>query len=183
MSAQTQTWLDVNQQYLSEALAEVRHCLVAHAKKATQQPHPAKPEAAMRLRSEIPCLSPRPAIDELCHLFELSAFERGVLLMCAGMELDSAFGASCAAAQGDPQRGYPTMGLALAALPQPHWSALLPSAPLRGWRLIEFVASGGFAGAPLTTRPIRIDERILHYLTGIQQLDDRLFGLVLREES
>ena len=60
----------------------------------------------------------------------------------------------------------------MAALPDAHWSALSPSAPLRYWRLIE-VANGDV----LTTNPLRIDERVLHYLVGVSQLDERLDGL------
>ena len=114
-----------------------------------------------------------PALDTLCALFDLSPFERDVLLLCAGMELDSAFAGLCAAAQGDPQRAYPTFSLALAALPDAHWSALTPMAPLRRWRLVE-VGSG----SALVSSPLRIDERVLHYLTGVQHLDEHLLGFV-----
>jgi AAA+ superfamily predicted ATPase len=96
-----------------------------------------------------------------------------VLLLCAGTELDSTFSAQCAAAQGDARRPYPTLGLALAALPEAHWSALSPSSPLRRWRLIELTSNERLVAAPL-----RIDERVLHFLTGINCLDDRLQGLV-----
>ena len=54
-----------------------------------------------------------------------------------------------------------------------HWSALTPLAPLRRWRLIEVSA-----GEPLTVSPLRIDERVLHYLTGVSYLDDRLCPLL-----
>jgi hypothetical protein len=60
-------------------------------------------------------------------------------------------------------------------LPEAHWSALSPAAPLRRWRLIEVLNQ---PGTPLTTSPLRIDERVLHFLTGIQHLDDRLVGLL-----
>jgi AAA+ superfamily predicted ATPase len=59
--------------------------------------------------------------------------------------------------------------LALAAFPESHWSALVSAAPLRRWRLIEVGA-----GDTLTQSPLRIDERILHYLNGLSYLDDRL---------
>jgi len=52
---------------------------------------------------------------------------------------------------------------------------LNPAAPLRYWRLIEVSSQGG---ASLTGSRLRIDERILHYLTGIQYLDERLTGLM-----
>jgi hypothetical protein len=58
-------------------------------------------------------------------------------------------------------------------LPGAHWSALVPAAPLRYWRLIEVGA-----GETLTTSKLNVDERILHYLAGVPYLDDRLRGLV-----
>ena len=91
-----------------------------------------------------------------------------MLLLCAGMELKGEFAQLCAAAQGDLNRPYPSFGLALAALPGAHWSALAPGSPLRRWRLIE-VGAGS-----LTQSAIRIDEHILHYLTGIADTDERL---------
>ena len=51
-----------------------------------------------------------------------------MVLLCAGIELDSTVAPLCAAAQGDPARAYPTFSLALAALPEAHWSALLAGA-------------------------------------------------------
>ena len=111
------------------------------------------------------------ALDSLCAIFGLSPFERAVLLLCAGIELDTAFAAECAAAQGDRQRAQLTFSLALAALPEPHWSALTPNAPLRYWRLIDLAA-----GPAVTTSPLRIDERILHFLAGVPGVDERLAG-------
>ncbi|HKH50008.1 MAG TPA: ATP-binding protein [Thermoanaerobaculia bacterium] len=114
----------------------------------------------------------RSALDILVERFGLSPFERDVLLLCAGIELDSGFAAVCAAAQGDPAKAYPSFSLALAAFPEAHWSALGPGRPLRYWRLIEV------GGTSLTASPLRIDERILHYLAGVDQPDERLAGLV-----
>ena len=112
-------------------------------------------------------------MEALCTTFALSPFERDVLLLCAGIELDKNFAPLCAAAQGDAQRNYPTFSLALAALPDAHWSALTPNAPLRRWRLLEMSS-----GSSLTVNLLHIDERILHYLVGIQHLDERLVGMV-----
>jgi hypothetical protein len=89
------------------------------------------------------------------------------------MELDSGFAARCAAAQGDPARRYPTFSLALSALPEAHWSAVSPAGPLRYWRLVDVGA-----GSSLTSSPLRIDERVLHFLTGLDPWDDRLAGTI-----
>src|SRR4029453_3086669 len=104
----------------------------------------------------------------------LSPFERAVLLMCAGMELNSKFAAVCARANGDAHRDYPTFSVALGALPGAHWSAVTPNAPLRRWRLIE-LQSGA---ADVTQSRLRIDERGLNFLTGVTHLDERLAGIV-----
>ena len=96
--------------------------------------------------------------------------QRDALLLCAGVELDSSFAPLCAK-QNVTGRGVPTFSLALAALPDPHWSAITPAGPLRHWRLIEVGV-----GEALTTSPLRIDERVLHYLAGVSYLDDRLQG-------
>ncbi|HZT60725.1 MAG TPA: ATP-binding protein [Pyrinomonadaceae bacterium] len=114
------------------------------------------------------------ALAVLCDALSLSSFERDVLLLCAGVELDASFARLCAEAQGDARRDYPTFSLALAALDEAHWSALSPASPLRYWRLVE-VDAGRDA---LTQARLRIDERVLHHLTGITYLDERLRGLV-----
>jgi ATPase family associated with various cellular activities (AAA) len=116
-----------------------------------------------------------PAVAQIETLFALTPFERDLLLLCAGIELDAEFAPLCAAAQGDPGRAWPSFALALALLEAPHWSALAPDAPLRRWKLLE-VTSGG----TLTQAALRIDERVLHHLAGVAHLDERLSGLVRR---
>jgi len=105
--------------------------------------------------------------------FSLTPFERDVLLLCAGVELDASFAGAVAAAQGMIGRGVATFGLALAALEGAHWSALAPTAALRHWRLVELGVGTG-----LTDAPLRIDERVLHFLTGLDYPDPRLAGVV-----
>lgn len=168
-------WSEANQRYLIAALATMRGALERYAARSsslteTEEHVRARQDELNKASADLPAPS---ALDRLCATFGLSPFERDVLLLCAGMELDSAFAALCAAAQGDPQRAFPTFSLALAALPDAHWSALTPSASLRYWRLIEVGT-----GSTLTLGPLRIDERILHYLTGVQHLDERLAGMV-----
>lgn len=113
------------------------------------------------------------AIDWLCRNFDLSAFERDLLLLCAGVEMDAELARACAHAHGDTARPWASFGLALAALQAPHWSALSPHAPLRHWRLLEVDDSTG-----LTAGQLRIDERILHFLAGINDPDVRLLHLL-----
>ncbi|MFL6301905.1 MAG: ATP-binding protein [Candidatus Sulfotelmatobacter sp.] len=110
-------------------------------------------------------------LDCIARFFGLSSFERDVLVLCTGTELESRFGVACAEAQKDPRLESPTFSLALAALPDAHFSALRPNGPLRYWRLVE-------VGTSLLRSPMKIDERILHYIAGVDCRDERLEGLV-----
>jgi hypothetical protein len=114
-----------------------------------------------------------PALDSLSQAFELSRFERSLLLLCAAPELDQECAELIASVQGNPARNRPTFGLALAILPGAHWSAIAPNGVLRQWRLIELAP-----GAALTSAALQIDERVLHFLLGVDQLDSRLAHLV-----
>jgi hypothetical protein len=170
-STRARDWVAENQAFLVASLARVRGALERHlagtpartgqAGEASpvvphDPPEPAGPDV----------LSSPPALELLVERFGLSAFERDLLLMCAGVELDSAFAALCREAGGD---AGPTFSLALAALPGAHWSAITPSGPLRFWRMIEVRPS-----EVLVTAPLRIDERILHELAGVAYTDERL---------
>jgi ATPase family associated with various cellular activities (AAA) len=120
-------------------------------------------------------VDPPPALIILARRFELSTFERQVLLLCAAMELDTRIAALCARARDDGNRPYPTFALALALFEGPTWDALSPERPLRFWRLIEISQPGG---QPLTASPLRADERIVSYIKGLNYLDDRLNPLL-----
>ena len=172
---ETINWNDANQRYLMARLSVVRQALTHHtARTSSILAEEKSDEATEGILQEATRALPAPsALDSLCAAFALSPFERDVLLLCAGMELDSTFASLCATAQGNPQRAFPTFSLALAALPEAHWSALTPTAPLRHWRLIE-----AGPGDTLTNSQLRIDERVLHYLTGVSYLDVRLHGLI-----
>ncbi|TVT72104.1 MAG: ATP-binding protein [Denitromonas halophila] len=130
-------------------------------------------EAEQQVDSAANCLPSPSAIDTLVTLFELSDFERDLLLLVAGAEMDARVAALCGEAAGQPQRPWASFGLALAVLPDPHWSALTPVAPLRRWRLIEVDESAG-----LTAGRLRLDERVLHFIAGLNYLDHRLAALL-----
>jgi hypothetical protein len=193
------SWVDANQRYLAAELAVLRARLdalavlppAARAKggarprgavrgaaadRAAAGPAPAlaapRPPAPARELAEARAEMPGPpAIDTVAEAFGLSPFERAVLLLCAGVEMDGKLAATCAAlaAVGGNAGAAVTFGLALAALEAPHWSALVPSGALRRWKLIELDPA-----APVTRAALRIDERILHALAGVSAIDARL---------
>jgi hypothetical protein len=168
------SWHAENQRLLTAEVGRVRALLEAHA--AGDEPAEPRPEARKHRSGAgqpTPSRDTAPALAAMCRALELSPFERDVLVMCAAVELDGTFAAACAAAHGDPSRAYPTFGLALAALPGAHWSALTPDAALRRWRLVELDPAG-----TLTSAWLRIDEAVLHFLAGVFCVDERLGGLV-----
>jgi hypothetical protein len=116
-----------------------------------------------------------PALAVLANRLGLSAFERDVLLLCIGMELDTRFPALCAQAQHDPARPYPTFALAFAVLDAPNWDALSPQRPLRYWRLLEIHQPGA---QPLIGAALSADERVVNFVKGMNYLDDRLTPLL-----
>jgi hypothetical protein len=159
-----QLWLDANQRALTLELERVKALLVRHAQDAGTGAEPASPAEPPTGGS---------ALERVCRLFRLSEFERDVLLLAAGVELDSSVRGLCARAQKAGGPPHATFGLALAVHPEAHWGALTPAAPLRYWRLVDVDADDS-----LTAAPVRIVERILHYLAGIEHLDSSLDGLV-----
>lgn len=176
MTAQATTfaadWSTANQRHLLAALAPVRAALAIHSgAPADQIPDAAELRRALTAAEE--ALPAPAALQRVCEGFKLSAFERDILLLCAGCELDASFAKLCAAAHDDERRAFPTFGLALAALPEAHWSALSPGAPLRNWRLLEVAP-----GEHLTSGALHLDERVLHFLAGVLAPDPRLRGLL-----
>ena len=161
-------WTDANQQLLVAEFARLRQRL-GDADETEIRDADAALEAA---NAALPAPA---AIDLLADCCGLSPFEREVVLLCAGVEMDAQLAAQCERITGDVRLHGATFGLALAVLEAPHWSALAPVGPLRRWRLLEVDDSAGLARGRL-----RIDERILHYLAGLNYLDSRLHSL-LRE--
>ena len=168
MNAPRLGWTEANQAMLSAELAWLRHRIeMAADGTATDGDFTAEIELAA-------AAMPAPAaIDIVCDLFSLSRFERLLLLLCCGVELDARVAAACARFHRSEAQRNPSFGLALATLPDAHWSALTPSRPLRHWRLLEVEP-----GLRLVDSLLRVDERILHFVAGINALDARLHPLL-----
>ncbi|MER3555983.1 MAG: hypothetical protein C4331_17010, partial [Meiothermus sp.] len=143
-----------------------------------------RPFGERDLESRLPPLSQTLAEDtalaRLCEALGLGAFERNVLLLCAGAELEPDFLTVCAQACGLAESRYPSFGLAFALFGDGivHAQAMTPSAPLRRWGLIEIHPRPDL---PLTAQPIRLSEPVLHFLLGAQgdnpaELDPELAG-------
>jgi ATPase family associated with various cellular activities (AAA) len=92
----------------------------------------------------------------------------------AGTSTSSGSGSSTGAGTGITPNAATgvNFALALAHLPQAHWDAISPLAPLRYWQLLHTDGA-----APWGQARLRVDERVLHHITGVAALDGRLAGV------
>ena len=157
-------WEAMNSAYLAAGLGWIRERLGADG----------EPDAARWWETGAEA-EPAAALELLGDRLGLSRFERLVLLLAAATELDPSAAARCAEANGNPAAAYPTLALAFAALPGAAWDVVSPQRPLRYWRLIELDERRADV---LTATRIRIDERIISFLKGLNVMDERLAPVV-----
>lgn len=158
----TTSWVQANQRYTAAAMGRLAALLSGNG------PEPVA-AADAQIADVAGTMQRPPALAALVDAFHLSPFETDLLVLCLGVELDEGVRAALAK-HGSPDdqrhRPAPTFGLALAELPEPHWSALTPESALRRWQLVDIAA-----GPVLTENPIHISERVLLYLTGVRYVD------------
>jgi ATP-dependent 26S proteasome regulatory subunit len=164
-------WHEANRLYMMAALAELKEELRMLFPGESGSESLRHGEAKKNLESAGMMLSAPPALDALTSAFSLSPFERKMLLLCAGMELDSEF-ISLVGSVAEGTHFRPSFGLAM-RLSGAHWTALSPDGPLRRWRLIMMER-----GETLTSSPLFINERLLHFLMGVSCLASELHGVV-----
>ena len=118
-------------------------------------------------------LPEHPALATICTVFNLSPFDRYILLLCAAMELEPYTRILCAEINGNERLAYPTPYLACKTFPDAAWSAFNPSSPLIKWKLIELKTDRLF-----TQSPIKLNPSILLYLLGSSYEDSQLQGII-----
>ena len=160
-------WLKRSQSDLYAAIARIRFLL--ETKIAAKKGEPLEE----RVESTTQKQQVDSYLNKLCKSFSLSAFERDILLLCVGLELIPNWADLCAEIANDPKQTFVTFSLAMSVLEHTDWTAFSPASNLRQWHLVEVGA-----GNALTASPLRIDERILHYLMGDEHLDERLLRLL-----
>lgn len=184
-------WQEQNGRYLAASLVwlRARLQLLAESTEPAQPTQPPRRPGMLPLRKSAAAkesvrldtvasareraaeMDPPPALHLLADQLRLTPFEREVVLLCVAMELDTRVPALCAQALGDPAAPYPTFGLAMALFETPSWDAMSPQRPLRYWQVVEPAVGGT---QPLSSAPLRADERIVHYVKGLNLLDPRL---------
>ncbi len=169
------TWLKKNQEQLLLSLNKLRPLLKNHIKNSSSiegftNENSDNSESGNDKNHEVKDFFP---FEFLSQSFGLTDFEKDILLMCAGVELDAGFAQLVEKAQKAAGYSGITFGFMLTIHPKAHWSALSPSSPLRLWQLIKIPNP-----QEVTKSHLRIEEHVLHYLTGIFYLDEQLQGLV-----
>jgi winged helix domain-containing protein/ATPase family protein associated with various cellular activities (AAA) len=118
------------------------------------------------------------AIDVLARLFGLSRFERNVFLLALAPELDCSFQRLYAYVHDDLTSRHATPQLALTLLSASKEDehdardCFLPSAALRRFRLVSIEETA--PPSAFANRALRVDERMLNFVLGVNGLDDRL---------
>jgi hypothetical protein len=110
-----------------------------------------------------------PLAATVAAAFGLSGFERDLLVLCAGVELDGQLAGAWRCAVGVSDACPLTARDALRLLPGGGWSTFDRTAPLFRWHLLERADADTFAA-----RPLRVSERVLLFLTGHNALDAAL---------
>lgn len=178
-------WQIQNDQFLDNALEWLRLYLsrkIEQSKKGqSQQNVHSEPQAelahveqAAQQMAQGTEVTPPPALILLSQSLGLSQFEQSILLLCAAMELDLQIPSLYASLP--PYQPYPTFALALSIFEESSWDSITADRPLRYWQLITIHQP---AAQPLITSPLQIDERIVNYLKGMNDLDDRLTPLLM----
>jgi Winged helix domain, variant/ATPase family associated with various cellular activities (AAA) len=119
-------------------------------------------------------------LENLASTFHLSNFDIDVILICFAAELDLRYERLYAYLQDDVTRKRPGVDLALNLL-CPSFPAKLAArdrfsgtSPLLKYQLISLSEDAGHPKAPLLNRYLKLDERIVDYLLGGEQIDLRL---------
>jgi hypothetical protein len=166
-------WTTANQRVLVAEFARIRERLTGGDAQADRTAEQA--QALEAARAELPGPA---AIDVVTDLFDLSAFERDLLLLACGVEMDASIAAACARLNGSERQRNASFGLALARLADAHWSALTPARPLRRHRLIDVEP-----GPRLIDSVLRVDERVLHFVAGVNVIDPLLRPALIRRTA
>jgi hypothetical protein len=163
-------WHEINFSWLMGVIGTTRRTLEQYAA-VNLHGQMLKPQFPMPVLPA--CPTPLPRLEQLCQHYKLTAFQRQVLILCAGVELDPYVANLCAQLNHDPAKCYPTFDLALRYFAG-SWSDIAPQAPLRYGNLITC-----HKNMHLLHSPLAIPERILFYLTNTNSLGEQLANILL----
>ncbi len=120
------------------------------------------------------------SLPHLSQLFHLTRFEEQCVLICLAPELDRKYEKLFGYLHDDVTRRKPSVDLLLDLLCDTAEEKLAarcafdPAAPVRKYRLLEMSDGSQDGPAPLLSRWLKLDDRIVDCLLGFTQIDGRL---------
>lgn len=126
-------------------------------------------------------------LDELARRFQLSPFALDVLLVCLAPEIDLRYERLFGYLQDDITKRRPSVDLALNLLTPSlarklaERSHFLPDSPLCRHHILTLFEDPAYPQAPLLGRSLKLDRRIVDYLLGADEVDERLRPFVRME--
>ena len=119
-------------------------------------------------------------LEELARLFRLTPFDIDVLLICLAPELDLRYERLYAYLQDDVTRKRPSVDLVLNLLCPTFKDKLTArdrfssESPLLKHHLIHLFDDPSYQNPPMLSKYLKVDERVVNYLLGSDELDTRL---------
>jgi SpoVK/Ycf46/Vps4 family AAA+-type ATPase len=120
------------------------------------------------------------SLPHLAQIFHLTPFEEQCVLICLAPELDRKYEKLFAYLQDDVTRKKPSVDLALNLLCSTTAEKLTarlafdPQSPLLKYRLLHVTDGSPDGPSPLLSRFLKLDDRIVNFLLGFEQMDARL---------
>lgn len=177
-------WFSENREYLIACVQHAKSLLARLSSSSSSQTSEGPSPADTKEVGKAPVWTrgkPLPALETLAETFHLSKFEKGILILCVAAEIDNEVPMLCSRLYNSSNVKFPTFDIALRAFPDADWEAILPDSNLRRFQLVTMHA---YDDVPLITTPIRIQERVLHYLLGFRStMDSNLEYLVRSFQS
>jgi AAA+ superfamily predicted ATPase len=169
-------WFSENREYLIASIQYAKSLLASLASGKDDNGQPKYAEDFGKIPTW-PHGDPVPALETLSQTFHLSKFEKNILVLCAGAEIDGEVSGLCSKLYNNSNSKFPTFDIALRTFPGADWEAILPDSNLRRFQLVTM---HNYDDVPLITTPVRIQERILHYLLGFKSVMDNNLDYLVR---
>ncbi len=175
-------WMETNNQHLSATIEWIHIRLQLAIENKSNSPLKETLDLLLtkqeKILSKITSLEKNeapPALILLSNQLGLTTFEKNIVALCAAIALNSHTAVLCAQAHNNNVLIHPTFELAFNIFEQSEWSAVSPHWPLRYFQLLEIHQTNS---QTLTNAAISLDEHIVNYLKGINNLDDRLTSFI-----
>ncbi len=127
MAKKNSYWRELNRSYLMTSIQMTMDQLDFHFSESAKNESFKNSEKSIKLLEGIRrSIHRKPNLDILVEQYHLSEFEKNILLVCAGIELNSTYSQLISKIQGNAVAVYPSFNLLLAGFCATHWDAISP---------------------------------------------------------